>query len=92
METGDIYVSKKSGNAYMVTDDVTWSHRPGDVGQLKVHKLVCIMFVRTEFVEHDEEMGVDFKFTQRGQCLFCTEALLLQLIKYNDFNPSAYIN
>ena len=53
-------------------------------------KLVCIVFVRPEFVESDEDL--EYIFTQRGQALYTSDELSKNLVKHNEYNPTGYLS
>ena len=90
MVTGDILISLATGNKYMVTDDYTFAPmKAGDVPR-RLWKLVCIVFVRPELVEKDDEG--DYVFTQRGQALYTTDELSKNLVKENEYNPTGYLS
>ena len=90
MVTGDILISVATGNTYMVTDDYAYaSIKEGDVPR-KHWKLVCIVFVRPEFVESDEDL--EYIFTQRGQALYTSDELSKNLVKHNEYNPAGYLS
>ena len=90
MVTGDILISVATGNTYMVTDDYAYaSIKQGDVPR-KHWKLVCIVFVRPEFVESDEDL--EYIFTQRGQALYTSDELSKNLVKHNEYNPTGYLS
>ena len=90
MVTGDIFISVATGNLYMVTDDYSFaSMKEGDVPR-RLCKLVCIVFVRPEFVERDDDM--DYVFTQRGQALYTSDELSKNLVKHNEYNPTGYLS
>ena len=90
MVTGDILISVATGNTYIVTDEYAYALiKEGDVPR-KHWKLVCIVFVRPEFVESDEDL--EYIFTQRGQALYTSDELSKNLVKHNEYNPTGYLS
>ena len=79
---------KKYGNN-TVLNDISISIKEGDVPR-KHWKLVCIVFVRPEFVESDEDL--EYIFTQRGQALYTSDELSKNLVKHNEYNPTGYLS